>query len=112
MNETIKTQRFDPARYLNNPESIASYLQAAIEDGDASALAAALGAVAKAKGMTLIAEQTGLTRESLYKALRDDAQPRFDTIMRVLSAIGLQIKVAPTKTGKATKKIAHEHAHA
>lgn len=104
-------QRFDPARFLDSDATIAAYLTAALEDGDATVLAAALGAVAKAKGMTTIAEGSGLTRESLYKALRPDAQPRFDTIVRVLSAVGLQVKITPIKK-KRGGKVHAEHAPA
>lgn len=72
-----------------------AYLQVVMEDGDPALLAAALGDVARARGMTQIAEVAGLTREALYKALRPGAQPRFDTIARVCTALGLKLTVQP-----------------
>lgn len=84
---------FDPSRYLDDDEAIADYIRLAIEDGDPGLLAAALGDVARARGMTQIAQATGLTREALYKALRPDAQPRFDTIQKVCSALGVKLTV-------------------
>jgi len=84
---------FDPSRYLDDHEAIADYIRLAIEDGDPGLLAAALGDVARARGMTQIAQATGLTREALYKALRPDAQPRFDTIKKVCRALGVKLTV-------------------
>lgn len=84
---------FDPSRYLDDDEAIADYIRLAIEDGDSGLLAAALGDVARARGMTQIAQATGLTREALYKALRPDAQPRFDTIQKVCRALGVKLTV-------------------
>ena len=74
---------------------MAAYLRVVMEDGDPALLAAALGDVARARGMTQIAEVAGLTREALYKALRPGAQPRFDTIARVCTALGLKLTVQP-----------------
>ena len=96
MSRKIKVSRlaeFDPSRYLDDDEAIADYIRLAIEDGDPGLLAAALGDVARARGMTQIAQATGLTREALYKALRPDAQPRFDTIQKVCSALGVKLTV-------------------
>lgn len=84
---------FDPSQYLDDDEAIADYIRLAIEDGDPGLLAAALGDVARARGMTQIAQATGLTREALYKALRPDAQPRFDTIQKVCRALGVKLTV-------------------
>lgn len=84
---------FDPAEFIDNPEDAAAYFSAVIDEGDPSELAKALGVIARAKGMSQIAEQTGLTREALYKALRDGAQPRFDTVRRVCKALGLHLTV-------------------
>lgn len=84
---------FGPSRYLDDDEAIADYIRLAIEDGDSGLLAAALGDVARARGMTQIAQATGLTREALYKALRPDAQPRFDTIQKVCRALGVKLTV-------------------
>lgn len=114
MNATKKlnTQRFDSAKYLDNESTIASFLQSILEEGDVSLLASALGVIAKAKGMTSIAEETGLTRESLYKALRADAQPRLDTILRVLGAVGVEVTLSAAKknTKKATRTRSSDHA--
>ena len=87
---------FDMAEQLRSEEDIAAYLTLVIEDGDAALLAAALGDVARARGMAQVAKDSGVTREALYKALRPGAQPRFDTIMKVVHALGLQISVQPT----------------
>lgn len=90
------TSKFDIADYLDSNEMIAEYLNAALEDGNEADLIAALGNVAKAIGMTKIAEETGLSRPSLYKALSEGAKPQFSTIMKVLKAVGGEIKVSPT----------------
>ena len=84
---------FDVAEYLDSPEAIAEYISVIMEDNDPALLAAALGDIARAKGMNDIASASGLTREALYKALRPNAQPRFDTISRVLNALGLSLQV-------------------
>ena len=86
---------FDMAEYLDSDEAIAEYLNQVLADKDASELAAALGYIAKAKGMTEIAKASGLTREALYKALRPDSQPRLDTIQRVCTALGVKLNVVP-----------------
>lgn len=82
---------FDMAEYLKTEEDIAAYLTLVIEEGDASELAHALGIAARARGMSQIAEQSGLTREALYRALRPNAHPRFDTINRVCAALGVRL---------------------
>ena len=88
---------FDPAEYLKSEADIAAYLTAIIGENDPSLLAAALGDIARARGMGEIAKASGLTREALYKALRPNAQPRFDTISRVCAALGVQLvaQIAP-----------------
>jgi len=86
---------FDVAEYLQTDEDIAEYLNQVLADNDASELAAALGYIAKAKGMAEIAKASGLTREALYKALRPDSQPRLDTIQRVCTALGVKLSVVP-----------------
>jgi probable addiction module antidote protein len=86
---------FDLAQQLKTEEDIAAYVTLAIEDGDASELAYALGVAAKARGMSEIAQSAGLTREALYKALRPGAHPRFDTISRVCSALGIRLVAQP-----------------
>ena len=86
---------FDPSKYLDDEDAISDYIRLAIEDGDPGLLAAALGDVARARGMTQVAQAAGLTREALYKALRPDAHPRFDTIQRVCRALGVKLTAAP-----------------
>ncbi|GLQ98841.1 addiction module antidote protein [Dyella mobilis] len=92
-----KFTKFDSTRYLDNEETIATYLEAILEEKDAGLLAEALGKIAKARGMSEIAQSSGMTREALYKALRVDAQPRFETISQVLNAIGLRLTIEPLK---------------
>lgn len=82
---------YDPAEYLKDEEDIAAYLNVILEDGDSALLAAALGDIARARGMTQLAKDSGLTREALYKALRPDAKPRFDTIAKVCRALGVRL---------------------
>jgi probable addiction module antidote protein len=82
---------FDPSKYLDNDEAIADYIRLAIEDGDPGLLAATLGDVARASGMTKVAQAAGLTREALYKALRPDSHPRFETIQKVCRALGVKL---------------------
>lgn len=86
---------FDMAEELKTEEDIAIYLTLALEDSDMSELTHALGVVARARGMTEVARASGLTREALYKALRPTSQPRFDTIMKVMSSMGLKLSVQP-----------------
>lgn len=88
---------FDPAQYLDSDEAIAEYLTSILEENNPGLLAAALGDIARARGMTEIARGSGLAREALYKALKSDAQPRFDTIARVCKALGVKLvaQVAP-----------------
>ncbi len=86
---------FDMARQLKSEEDIAAYVTMVIEDGDAAELAHALGVAAKARGMSEIAKATGITREALYKALKPNAKPRFDTISRVCAALGVRLVAQP-----------------
>ena len=94
----MNTSKFDIADYLDNNEMIAEYLNTVLEEGNDSDIIVAIGTVAKAIGMTKIAEETGLSRPSLYKALSDGAKPQFATIMKVLKAVGGQLHVNPTTT--------------
>ncbi len=96
--QKMKTSRFDIADYLDSNEMIAEYLNTALEEGDDNAVIVAIGNIAKAIGMTKIAEQTGLSRPSLYKALSEGSKPQFSTILKVVKAIGgnLQINIIPT----------------
>ena len=89
---------FDMARQLKSEEDIAAYVTMVIEEGDSSELAYALGVAAKARGMGEIAQSAGLTREALYKALRPGAHPRFETISRVCSALGIRLVAQPVHT--------------
>lgn len=91
-------KKFDITESLNSEEKIAVYLQLALEENDPSELAHALGVVAKARGMTQIAKDAGIGRESLYKALRAGSEPRFDTINRVMNALGVKLTVSPIDT--------------
>jgi probable addiction module antidote protein len=91
----METSRFDIADYLDSSEMIAEYLNTVLEGGDNSDVITAIGHVAKSIGMTKIAEETGLSRPSLYKALSEGAKPQFVTIMKVLRAIGGQIRINP-----------------
>jgi probable addiction module antidote protein len=86
---------FDMADQLKGEEDIAAYVTMVIEDGDSAELAHALGVAAKARGMNEIAKATGITREALYKALRSNAKPRFDTINRVCAALGVRLVAKP-----------------
>ena len=90
---TATSAKFDPAAYLDNDEVIAEYLAAAAEDANPDVFLAALGDVAKARGMAEIARATGLGRESLYKALSPGARPRFETVNAVLRALGVKFAV-------------------
>ncbi|MDR2677964.1 MAG: putative addiction module antidote protein [Zoogloeaceae bacterium] len=88
---------FDPSEYLQNEDDIAAYLDAILEENDAALLAAALGDVARARGMSEIARKAGIGREALYKALRHDASPRFETIFRVCRALGIRLTAVPAE---------------
>jgi probable addiction module antidote protein len=92
MRKTITT-RYDVAEHLRTQEEMAAYLEACLEEaeGDAAFIAKALGDIARAKGMTQVARDAGLSRESLYKALSGDRSPGFDTILKVVGALGLQL---------------------
>lgn len=89
----IKLRDFDASAYLDNDEVIAEYLTAALEDGDPDVFLAAVGNVAKARGISAIAESTGLGRESLYKAFAPGAKPRYDTVLKVLQSLGVKLNV-------------------
>ena len=97
---TIKTRSFDMANYLSNEEEITEYLRQVLEDGDPAELAAALGDIARARGMTQLARDTGLSRESLYKSLSGERAPSSDTLFKVMRALGFQLTIQP---------VAHPH---
>jgi probable addiction module antidote protein len=86
-----KTRPWDAAEHLETEQDMAAYLEAALEEGDASVVAAALGDIARAKGMTWIAKETGLGRESLYKALSPEGNPEFATVLKVVRSLGLRL---------------------
>ena len=88
-----KTTPYDSAEYLETPEDMAAYLEACLEiaDGDAAFIAKALGNIARAKGMSQVARDAGLSRESLYKALSGERSPAFGTILKVINALGLKL---------------------
>jgi probable addiction module antidote protein len=90
----LKTIPWDPVDHLKTEEDIAYYLEAVFDDGDPALIGHALGDVARAKGMTKIARATGLGRESLYKALSAEGNPEFATVLKVIHALGLKLKVA------------------
>jgi len=93
--ETKTTNPFDAAKYLDSDETIAAYITEALLTNDLDMVTHAIGVAAKARGMTRIAEESGLSRESLYKALSGDGNPQFETIFRVLTALGLQLRAEP-----------------
>ena len=98
MSKKIKVEElpeFDAAPYLESEESVAAYLTDILEANDAALLASALGDIARARGMTEIAKSAGITREALYKALRPDSAPRFDTVNRVCTALGVRLVALP-----------------
>lgn len=88
-----KTSKYDVAEHLRTSEEMAAYLEACLEEanGDAAFIAKALGDIARAKGMTQVARDAGLSRESLYKALSGERTPGFDTILKVVGALGLKL---------------------
>ena len=94
MTKTLTTP-WDPADHLQTDEDMAAYLEAALEEGDPALVAAALGDIARAKGMAQVARDAGLGRESLYKALSPAGNPEFATILKVVAALGLQLHATP-----------------
>jgi probable addiction module antidote protein len=94
----LKTTRWDSAEHLQTEEDIAAYLDAVLEENDPALVTHALGVIARAKGMSQIARETGLGRESLYKALSPDGNPEFATVLKVIKALGLQLHAT---TGRA-----------
>ncbi|MFQ6758761.1 MAG: putative addiction module antidote protein [Deltaproteobacteria bacterium] len=98
MTTKTTTTRYDVAEHLRSPEEMAAYLEACIEEanGDAAFIAKALGDIARAKGMTQVARDAGLSRESLYKALSGERSPGFDTILKVVHALGLKLHAEAT----------------
>lgn len=93
--QTLGIRPFDLADYLQTEADMAEYLSQVLEDGDEDELIRALGHIAKAKGMAIIAQKTGLGRESLYKALAPGAKPRYDTVLKVIKALGFKLHAEP-----------------
>ena len=91
---------FDAADYLDNDVVIAEYLNAALEDENPNVFLQAIADVAKARGMTKLAKDTGLGRESLYKALAPGAKPRYDTVIKLIRALGVELHTTPTQMGQ------------
>jgi probable addiction module antidote protein len=94
---TADTKSWDAADHLDTPEAVAAYLEAVLEDGDPQLVAAALGDIARARGMARIARETGLSRESLYRALSPDGNPELATVLKVLRALGMRLHAAPAE---------------
>ena len=94
----MEASKFDISDYLDNKEMIAEYLNEVLQEGDNTEIVAAIGHIAKAIGMSKIADETGMSRPSLYKALSEGAKPQFSTIMKVLKAIGGQVHINPITT--------------
>lgn len=92
-----KTKRWNAADYLKSDRDMIAYLEAAFEDGDSGVVAAALGDIARAKGMTRVARQAGLGRESLYKSLSAEGNPELETILRVVRALGMKLHAAAAR---------------
>lgn len=89
----LKTYKWDPTRYLKTDKDRAAYLEVALEDGDPGVIAAVLGDIARSKGMARVAKRAGLGRESLYKALSRDGNPKLDTLLKITHALGLKLMV-------------------
>jgi probable addiction module antidote protein len=101
---TTKVTAFDVSEYLKDEASIAAYLNAIVKEGDPKLLLSAIGDIAKARGMSIIASESGLGRESLYKALNSDAKPRFDTVIKVLGALGVTMVFNARSSSHVTRK--------
>jgi len=99
-----KTTRFDAAEYLDSEERQVAYITTALETGDADFVRDALGIVARARGMSAVAKNAGLNRESLYKALGETGNPEFATVMRIVRALGLTLSARPVVRRRATKR--------
>lgn len=97
---TVELSDFDTSHYLDNEEIIAEYLSQVLADGDPDELLLAIGNIAKARGMTKIANDSGLGRESLYKVFAPGAKPRFETVMKVMRALGVELQARPAGSGK------------
>lgn len=93
----VKLQKYDSAAYLKSDEAILAYLQEAIDTNDPKMVSHALGVVARARGMSQIAREAGVSRESLYRTLSDEGNPEFGTVVKVMRALGVKLAVAPAE---------------
>ncbi|TGR25998.1 MULTISPECIES: addiction module antidote protein [unclassified Mesorhizobium] len=100
---TIETTKWDASEFLDSEEAIFAYIEAAFEDGDPAVIAHALGNVARARGMTSIAKDAGVTREALYKALSDKGDPKLSTLLGVMKALGLRLTAEPVPRSNHTE---------
>ena len=94
-------RRFDASEYIDDDEGARIFLEDAMESGNAAVIAGAIGAIAKYKGMSAIARETGMSRESLYRALSEDGNPQLSTVLKVLEAMGLKLSVEPASKSDA-----------
>ena len=97
--DAVKFTRYDTADYLRNEEEIAAYLDAVMEDGDPSLIAAALGDMARARNISKLARDTGMSREGIYRALSGEGNPSFATILKIAEALGLRLSFRPATHG-------------
>jgi probable addiction module antidote protein len=102
----VKSRPFDPAAYLDSDEAIAAYLTEALESNDPGFIADSLGVVARARGMTQVARDAGLSRESLYRTLGPEGNPELSTLLRVLGVLGLRLAVRPVEPTSASRATA------
>ena len=93
----VKISKFDAADYLKTPEAIAAYLTEAFATDDAAYISAALDTIARSKGMTSVAKETGLSRESLYKSFSGSSKPEFDTVRKVINSFGVRLVAEPAE---------------
>jgi probable addiction module antidote protein len=100
MKRKTKTTRYDVAEHLRTPKEMAAYLEACLEEaaGDAAFVAKALGDIARAKGMSQVARDAGVSRESLYKALSGERSPSFGTVLKVVAALGIKLHAEPARS--------------
>jgi len=101
----VKLKTWDASEHLDSEEMIFAYMNAAMEDGDPALFTAALGDIARARGMTEIAKRAGVSRESLYRALSRDGNPEFATIVKVMNAMGLRMSVASADSNYAEERL-------
>jgi probable addiction module antidote protein len=104
MKAKTKTRSYDSAEYLETSEDMAAYLAAALEDGDARVIMHALGTIARARGMSQIARDAGVGRESLYKALSPDGAPLFTTVLKVVQALGIKLHAEPIADSRCAER--------